>query len=109
MRGEHHPTGGGERGDGHLALESLQLGRRDSSHAPSPRDRCQAPQILRVSVDELIGYQPVATPAGRANPRLWRRLRQVEALPPPDRKHVLQLIDTLVERETLKKRSTKGG
>ena len=66
-------------------------------------------QVLRVSVDGLVGYRPVEIPAGRANPRLWRRLRQVEALPPPDRKHVLQLIDTLVERETLKKRSTKGG
>ncbi len=66
-------------------------------------------QVLRVSVDELVGYRPVETPAGRANPRLWRRLRQVEALPPPDRKQVLQLIDTLVERETFKKRSTKGG
>ncbi len=51
----------------------------------------------------------VETPAGRANPCLWRRLRQVEALPPPDRKQVLHLLDTLVERETLKKRSTKGG
>jgi transcriptional regulator with XRE-family HTH domain len=66
-------------------------------------------QVLRVSVDELVGYQPVETPAGRANLRLWHRLRQVEALPPSDRKQVLQLIDTLVERETLKKRSTKGG
>jgi len=60
-------------------------------------------------MDELVGYRPVATPAGRTNPRLWPRLRQVEALPPPDRKQILQLIDTLVERETLKKRSTKGG
>ena len=66
-------------------------------------------QILRVSVDELVGYRPVETPAGRANPRLWHRLRQVEALPPQDRKQVLHLIDTLVERETLKKRSTRGG
>jgi len=34
-------------------------------------------QVLRVSVDELVGYRPVETPAGRANPRLWHRLRQV--------------------------------
>ena len=62
-----------------------------------------------MSVDELVGGRPVETPGGRANPRLWHRLRQVEALPLPDRKQILQLIDTLVERETLKKRSTKGG
>lgn len=43
-------------------------------------------KVLRVSVDELVGYRPVATPAGRANPRLWHRLRQVEAVPPQDRK-----------------------
>ena len=66
-------------------------------------------QVLRVSVDELVGYRPVETPAGRANPRLWHRLRQVEALPPQDRKQVLHLIDTLVERETLKKRAPRGG
>ena len=66
-------------------------------------------QILRVSVDELVGYRPIETPAGRANPRLWHRLRQVEALPLQDRKQLLQLIDTLVERETLKKRAPRGG
>jgi len=66
-------------------------------------------QVLRVSVDELVGYRPAQVPADRANPRLWRKLRQVEALPPPDRKQVLQLIDTLVERETLKKRAPRSG
>lgn len=65
-------------------------------------------RVLRVSVDELIGYRPAQVPADRANPRLWRKLRQVEALPPPDRKQVLQLIDTLVERETLKKRAPRS-
>lgn len=66
-------------------------------------------QVLRASVDELVGYQPVQAPADRANPRLWRKLRQVEALPPPDRKQVLQLIDTLVERDALKKRPARSG
>jgi len=31
-------------------------------------------------------------------------LRQVESLPPKERKQVLQFIETLVERETLKKK-----
>jgi hypothetical protein len=66
-------------------------------------------QVLRVSVDELVGYRPVPTSAGRVNPRLWHRLRQVEALPLQDRKQVLQPIDTLVERDTLKKRTPGGG
>ena len=47
------------------------------------RDRWLAPPTFQVSVDELVGYRPAQVPADRANPRPWRKLRQVEALPPP--------------------------
>jgi len=64
--------------------------------------------VLRVSIDELIGYKPFeAVAQAKPNPRLWNKLRQVESLPPKDRKQVLQLIETLVEREALKDRGRK--
>jgi transcriptional regulator with XRE-family HTH domain len=60
--------------------------------------------VLRVSIDELIGYKPFEAEAAKPNPRLWSRLRQVESLPPKEGKQVLQFIETLVERETLRTR-----
>lgn len=67
--------------------------------------------VLRVSIDELIGYKPfqAAAQAVKPNPRLWSKLRRVETLPPKDRKQVLQFIDTLVERETLRTRRVRSG
>jgi transcriptional regulator with XRE-family HTH domain len=67
--------------------------------------------VLRVSIDELIGYKPfeAAAQAAKPNPRLWNKLRQVESLPPKERKQVLQFIETLVERETLRTRRGKSG
>ena len=63
-------------------------------------------QALDVSLDELVRGIPSAINKARQPPqdlRLLRRLRQVEALPPKERKSVLHFIDTLVENETLKK------
>jgi transcriptional regulator with XRE-family HTH domain len=70
-------------------------------------------QVLRVSIDQLMGYRPFAAPAGtavlgnghRPNPRLWATFREAERLPPEDRRQVVQLIRTLVERQALKQRS----
>ena len=56
-------------------------------------------EALAVTVDELLGVRPVkATPAPR-NTRLWRRLRDVEKLPPGDRKAVLKFVDALLVRQ----------
>lgn len=57
--------------------------------------------------------EPSRTPASRAavvDTAVTTAVNVPEAaVAPTVRKQVLQLIDTLVERETLKKRSTKGG
>ena len=63
-------------------------------------------QALRVSVDEIVHGDHAK--AVRAEPppqdlRLIRKLRQVEKLPPKDRRSVLQLIDALIEKENLKR------
>lgn len=58
--------------------------------------------VLRVSLEELLGYKALAETNGKRSSRLWNKLRMVETLPAKDRKQVLQLIDTLVERERLR-------
>jgi transcriptional regulator with XRE-family HTH domain len=56
-------------------------------------------EALAVTVDELLGVHPVKeTPAPR-NTRLWRKLRDVEKLPPGDRKAVLKFVDALLVRQ----------
>jgi transcriptional regulator with XRE-family HTH domain len=56
-------------------------------------------EALDLTVDELLGVRPVKdTPAPR-NTRLWRKLRDVEKLPPGDRKAVLKFVDALLIRQ----------
>jgi len=59
-------------------------------------------RVLGVSLDELMdgaGRGPTGeTPRTPSDLRLWRKLRQVRSLPERDRRAVLQLIDSLVER-----------
>lgn len=63
-------------------------------------------EALAVSVDELVGNAP-AKPA-RTSPsrrRLQRRLQQLEKLPLKERKPVLAIIDTYLDRHRLLQRS----
>lgn len=60
-------------------------------------------ETLHVSVDELVGNRP-AQSDGRRDSRLWSKLRLVETLPPDDRRQITRLIETLVEKESLKRR-----
>ena len=58
---------------------------------------------LGTSVDELVGKKP-ARPAGsrtQASRRLLRRLQQLEKLPLKDKRELLGIIDTYLERHRL--------
>ena len=57
-------------------------------------------ELLSVSADELLGLQPLK-PARAANPSLWRRLRQIDKLPAKDKRQLLAVIDTFLERDRL--------
>jgi len=62
-------------------------------------------RALDVSADELLGLEPLQAkkPDEEAeNLRLLRHVKQVQKLPLKDRRNVLQLIDSLVEKATLK-------
>jgi transcriptional regulator with XRE-family HTH domain len=72
---------------------------RQAEHPPAyllPR----LAEALGVTVDELMGVRPVKEPAATPrNSRLWRKLRDVEKLPPGDRKAVLKFVDALLVRQ----------
>jgi len=56
---------------------------------------------LGVTVDDLLGNKPLAKTTGRANPKISRRLQQLEKLPLKDRREVLRIIDTYLEKNRL--------
>jgi transcriptional regulator with XRE-family HTH domain len=64
-------------------------------------------KVLSVSTDELLG---LATTRVRREPasRLWRRFKQVEALPAREKRQVALFIDALLEREKLRQRARVG-
>jgi transcriptional regulator with XRE-family HTH domain len=72
---------------------------REAEHPPAyllPR----LAEALGVTVDELMGVRPVKEQAAAPrNTRLWRKLRDVEKLPPGDRKAVLKFVDALLVRQ----------
>ena len=59
---------------------------------------------LKVSTDELLGLQPTKTKKGtQPDSRLLRRMQQIEKLSANKKRQVLQVIDTFIEAEQLKK------
>lgn len=62
-------------------------------------------EVLGISADELLGIKPMRA-ARPVNQRLLRRVRQMEKLPPKERKQLLSIIDTFLERERLASRQT---
>ena len=62
-------------------------------------------KTLGVTADQLLGIEKSKnTGKGRDN-RLWRRFSQVEKLPPPKKKQIVQILDAFLESEKLKKAS----
>jgi transcriptional regulator with XRE-family HTH domain len=61
-------------------------------------------EIFGVSTDQLLGLKPLK-PARPANQRLLQKLRQIEKLPPKDKKQLLALIDAFLERDSLTKKA----
>jgi len=59
--------------------------------------------VLAVSVDQLLGIKNVKTPDRVRDTKLWRRFTQVEKLSADQRKPIIQVIDSFLEREKLKK------
>ncbi|MHB8414822.1 MAG: helix-turn-helix domain-containing protein [Acidiferrobacteraceae bacterium] len=60
-------------------------------------------QALGVTTDMLLGIKP--STKARRDTRLERRLQQVQRLDPKPRQQILQLIDTFIEAEQLKRQT----
>lgn len=58
---------------------------------------------LGISADQLLGIEGMKNSNRARDNRLWRRFSQVEKLPAPDRKQIVQLLDAFLERGRLKK------
>lgn len=64
-------------------------------------------QALGVSIETLLGTEPAkksARPAKPTTSRLQRRLQQIERLEPPEKRQILQVLDTLLESAQLRKK-----
>ena len=58
-----------------------------------------------MTTDELFGLKPPrARQRKPEDVRLERRVRQLEKLPPRERRYILHMIDTALEREQLKRK-----
>lgn len=78
------------------------------SGLPGPLILLTLAEVLETSPEAMLGVEKNAksrkpVPDSPENLRLWRKLRLVEKLSPPERRQVTQLIDALVERNTLKR------
>lgn len=58
-------------------------------------------RALDVTTDELLGMKPLEETVPPRKARIRKRLRQVEELPPADRRAVLKFVDALVESRGL--------
>jgi transcriptional regulator with XRE-family HTH domain len=62
-------------------------------------------RALKLTTDELLGAVPIKKAAKPGNIRLQRRLQQIEALEPTEKRQVLQVLDAFIERGRLKKKA----
>ncbi len=53
-------------------------------------------KALKVSADELMGLEKSKKNGRTKDTKLWRRFSQVEKLPPPKRKQIVQILDAFL-------------
>ncbi len=60
-------------------------------------------KALKVTSDQLLGLEKIGENGKTKDTRLWRRFSQVEKLPPPKRKQIVQILDAFLGSEKVKK------
>ena len=76
-----------------------------SQHPPTTHLPVMA-RVLKLSTDELLGTTAVKQrPSRGGDSRLQRRLQQIEKLDVPERRQILQLIDTFIEHGQLRRKT----
>ena len=61
-------------------------------------------KALGLSIERLLGTEPIKTARKTNNSRLQRRLQAIEKLDTNEKRQILQLIDAFIERGQLKKK-----
>ena len=59
-------------------------------------------KALGTSADELLGIKQSNAKMNKKDMRLWRRFNQIENMPTKDKRQIMQLLDTFIEKEKLK-------
>ena len=59
-------------------------------------------KALGVSLDQLFGMDIINKDWNNKDMRLWRRFSQIEKLDVKEKRQVIQLLDTFIEKERLK-------
>jgi transcriptional regulator with XRE-family HTH domain len=62
---------------------------------------------LGVSVDALLGVESSKRRTKATDTRMQRRLQQIEKLDASEKRQIIQLIDTFIERDQLKRKANK--
>jgi transcriptional regulator with XRE-family HTH domain len=98
----------------HQLANELGISRRRIAYYESESDHPPASLLadlaraLNVSTDQLLSDAPLKRPAKASlSPRLERRLKQIEQLSPKSKQQLLNIIDTFIEAEALKQRSSR--
>jgi len=60
-------------------------------------------KTLGTSADELLGIKKINA-TGKKDMRLWRRFSEIEKMERKEKRQILQLLDTFIEKEQLKKK-----
>ncbi len=59
-------------------------------------------KALGTSADELLGIEKEKSNGKKKDARLWRRFNQVEKMEGKEKRQILQILDTFIEKEKLK-------
>lgn len=62
-------------------------------------------KALGVSIDQLFGLEKIKTDGKNKDMRLWRRFSQIEKLDAKEKRQVIQLLDTFIEKEQLRQKA----
>ena len=62
-------------------------------------------KALDVSIDQLFGIEKIKSEGKNKDMRLWRRFSQIEKLDVKEKRQVIQLLDTFIEKEQLKQKA----
>lgn len=91
--------------------ESIGMSRRmlayyevESEHPPTHLLPAIA-TALGITTDELLGLAPVKKAPKGKDSRLQRRLAQLEKLDAPERRQIMQVLDTLIESAQVKRKA----